>query len=41
MPDSWETERGLDPHNEADGAQTTLDGRYTNVEVYLNGLLKR
>ena len=41
MPDSWETEHGLDPQNEADGVQTTLDGRYTNVEVYLNGLLKK
>ncbi len=40
MPDSWETAHGLNPNNAADGNTTTLDGNYTNVEVYLNELVK-
>jgi len=40
MPDSWETAHGLNPTSAADGNTTTLDGNYTNVEVYLNGLVK-
>lgn len=40
MPDSWETSHGLDPNNAADGTSTSLDGSYTNVEVYLNELVK-
>ena len=40
MPDSWETAHGLDPNNATDGITTTLDGNYTNVEVYLNQLVK-
>ena len=40
MPDSWETAHGLNPTSAADGNTTTLDGKYTNVEVYLNGLVK-
>lgn len=40
MPDSWETAQGLDPTNATDGKTTTLDGNYTNVEVYLNELVK-
>jgi hypothetical protein len=40
MPDSWETAHGLNPTSAADGNTTTLDGNYTNVEVYLNELVK-
>ena len=40
MPDAWELEHGLDPHNLWDGAQYTLSQSYTNVEVYLNGLVQ-
>ena len=40
MPDSWEIAHGLNPTNAADGNTTTLDGNYTNVEVYLNELVK-
>jgi len=38
MPDSWETSQGLDKNNPADGTDTSLDGAYTNLEVYLNEL---
>ena len=39
MPDTFEAEHQLDPHNPADGNRTNLskDG-YTNLEVYLDGL---
>jgi hypothetical protein len=40
MPDSWETAHGLDPNNASDGSTKTLDGNYTNVEIYLNELVK-
>ena len=40
MPDSWETSHGLNPASPADGSTTTLDGYYTNVEIYLNELAK-
>jgi len=40
IPDSWETSHGLNPTNPADGITTTLDGAYTNVEVYLYSLVK-
>ena len=40
MPDRWETEHGLDPTNPADRNGTNLSKiGYTNVEVYINGLL--
>ena len=38
MPDDWETAKGLNPAVD-DGALTTLNGQYTNLEVYLNGLV--
>ncbi len=39
MPDAWETSRGLDPSNPADGrADRDRDG-YTNLEEYLNSLV--
>lgn len=37
LPDAYETARGLDPTNPADGAQLTPDG-YSHLEVYLNGV---
>ncbi|SIT94438.1 pectate lyase family protein [Pontibacter indicus] len=40
MPDAWELQHNLDPANRADAAGYTLDKQYTNVEVYLNSLVK-
>lgn len=42
IPDSWEREFGLNAGNAGDGASYTLDvdGRYTNLEVYLHYLVK-
>ncbi|MCS7033128.1 MAG: hypothetical protein NZ561_03930 [Phycisphaerae bacterium] len=37
MPDDWETARGLDPNDPADGRAVTPAG-YTNLEHYLNEL---
>lgn len=37
MPDAWESARGLNPNNAADGASTASNG-YTNLENYLNNL---
>ncbi len=38
MPDEWEKAHGLNP-SAADGSAYNLDPRYTNLEVYLNGLV--
>jgi hypothetical protein len=40
MPDSWEKAHQLDAANAADGAAHTLDSRYTNLEVYMNGITR-
>lgn len=40
MPNAWETEKGLNPNNPIDGNLKTLDALYTNVEVYLNNIVK-
>ncbi|MCQ2343008.1 MAG: pectate lyase [Paludibacteraceae bacterium] len=40
LPDEWETEHGLNPNDVNDGKQTTLNAPYTNLEVYLNGLVE-
>lgn len=40
MPDWWETQHGLNPNDASDGVSKTLDGNYTNVEIYLNDLVK-
>lgn len=38
MPDSWETEYGLNPNDSTDANGTDIDSiGYTNLEVYLNG----
>ena len=39
MPDTWEKLKGLNPEQFADGAETTLNPPYTNLEVYLNSLV--
>ena len=39
MPDSWEKLKGLDPEVFSDGAETSLEPPYTNLEVYLNSLV--
>ena len=40
MPDEWEKSRGLDPDMASDCNATNLSGTfYTNLEVYLNGLV--
>lgn len=40
IPDEWELANGLDPGNSSDAAAFTLHKDYTNIEVYLNSLLK-
>ncbi len=42
IPDEWETAYGLDPKDAADGVLKTIDvnGSYTNLEMYLNSLVK-
>lgn len=40
MPDAWERRHGLNPDDPSDAAVYTLDGKYTNIEVYLNALVK-
>ncbi len=37
MPDDWEHQHGLNPHDPADGNVVSSDG-YTNLERYLNSL---
>jgi hypothetical protein len=39
MPDVWETANDLSPTNAADRNYYTLNGDYTNLEVYLNSLI--
>lgn len=40
MPDDWENLHGLNSTNATDGKLTSIDGKYTNVEVYLNEIVK-
>ena len=39
MPDEWELKNGLDISNALDAVQNKLHSQYTNVEVYINGLV--
>jgi len=39
MPDSWESDQGLDPNNSADGAQIDEASGYTHLERYLSSLV--
>lgn len=41
IPDAWETANGLDPKNANDAAGIKLDKHYTNVEMYINSLIKK
>ena len=41
MADQWEKENGLNPSDAADASKINLHKFYTNIEVYINGLLKR
>lgn len=40
MPDAWELAQGLEPKNPADGVKVASGAAYTNLEVYLNSLVK-
>jgi len=40
MPDDWERAHGLDPNDPADGAKQAKGSVYTNLEEYLNSLVK-
>jgi hypothetical protein len=40
MPDEWEDAGGLDKNDDRDGRLYTLSKVYTNVEVYINGLVE-
>ena len=39
MPDEWEKAHGLNPNNASDGNGYNLSPSYTNLEMYLNGLV--
>ncbi len=40
IPDEWERKHTLDPNNAVDGSQTSPHSGYTNLELYLNELVK-
>lgn len=40
MPDDWEVQHGLNPADATDAAAFMLDKQYTNIEVYINSLVK-
>ncbi len=40
MADDWEKKNGLNPADASDASQFKLSKSYTNIEVYLNSLLK-
>ncbi|HUR65532.1 MAG TPA: hypothetical protein VMZ03_04210, partial [Chitinophagaceae bacterium] len=40
MPDEWEKKKGLDPTDSTDASKNKLDKHYTNIEVYINSILK-
>lgn len=40
MPDEWETKNGLNPNDAGDASKQSLHKFYTNIEVYINSLLK-
>ncbi|GAA4300226.1 pectate lyase [Nibribacter koreensis] len=40
MPDAWETQHKLNPASAADATAFTLHKQYSNIEVYLNSLVK-
>lgn len=40
LPDQWERQQGLNPSNASDAAAYKLNKHYTNIEIYINSLLK-
>ncbi|MFZ4769723.1 MAG: pectate lyase family protein [Ferruginibacter sp.] len=40
MPDEWEIVNGLNPKDQSDASQYKAAGLYTNIEVYINTILK-
>jgi hypothetical protein len=40
LPDSWEVKNKLNPKDGSDASKTSIDNRYTNIEVYINSLVK-
>lgn len=40
MPDVWEKKHGLNPNDAGDASSYKLSKTFTNIEVYLNGLIK-
>ncbi|WP_084490372.1 pectate lyase [Niabella ginsenosidivorans] len=40
IPDSWEKTHGLNPGDPKDAALSTLHKNYSNIEVYINSLVK-
>jgi pectate lyase len=40
MPDDWEKKNGLKANDASDAAKFTLSKSYTNIEVYINSLIK-
>jgi pectate lyase len=40
IPDDWEKKNRLNPNDKGDGAATHLHKHYTNIEVYINSLIK-
>ena len=40
IPDAWETKHALNPADASDASAYKLDKEYTNIEVYLNELVK-
>lgn len=40
MPDDWEKKNGLNPNDLTDATQNKIDKHYTNIEVYINSIVK-
>lgn len=40
MPDSWEKSKGLNPADSSDAVKTNLHPYYSNIEVYINSLVR-
>ena len=40
IPDDWEKQNGLNPNDVSDASQNKLSKAYTNIEVYINSLIK-
>ncbi len=41
MPDEWEKKNRLNPSDAFDAASYKIDPHYTNIEVYINGLINK